>query len=433
MIRVSNRRRVRRLGRQAMGAAKTRNVIAVVAIALTTVLFTSLFTIVLSINDGFQEANFRQAGGYAHGTFKSLTLDQVDALKEDPLVEDYGLRRVLGLPTQEPFQKTHVEVAYSDANNAQWTYATPTTGTLPQEGTDQAATDTRVLELLGVTPEVGARFTLTFDVDGQATTQTFTLSGWWEYDAATPASYVLVPNSRVEAVFQEVGFTPQGSNGTIGTWSMDVMLPNSLHIDGDMGEILSHCGFQSDDPSGANYVQYGVNWGYTGSQLTENMDPITVLLVVVVLVLILLTGYLIIYNVFQISVANDIRFYGLLKTIGTTGRQIKAMLRQLSVWRAVYPVQLSQCPHAPAAPHSDAPLPRHYHRAGGGQHPQKAGKPAPRQPRPFLLPRRALNQPEKNSPDQHPGEFPIQAISFSRGGKPERIHPSRFIRTQAIP
>ena len=91
MIRVSNRRRVRRLGRQAMGAAKTRNVIAVVAIALTTVLFTSLFTIVLSINDGFQEANFRQAGGYAHGTFKSLTLDQVDALKEDPLVEDYGL------------------------------------------------------------------------------------------------------------------------------------------------------------------------------------------------------------------------------------------------------------------------------------------------------------------------------------------------------
>ena len=71
------------------------------------------------------------------------------------------------------------------------------------------------------------------------------------------------------------------------------------------------------------------------------------------------------------------------------------------------PVQLSQCPHAPAAPHSDAPLPRHYHCAGGGQYPQKAGKPAPRQPRPFLLPRRALNQPEKNSPDQHPGEFPI--------------------------
>ena len=36
------------------------------------------------------------------------------------------------------------------------------------------------------------------------------------------------------------------------------------------------------------------------------------------LLLIIFTGYLIIYNVFQISVTNDIRFYGLLKTIGTT-------------------------------------------------------------------------------------------------------------------
>ena len=41
------------------------------------------------------------------------------------------------------------------------------------------------------------------------------------------------------------------------------------------------------------------------------------------LILILLTGYLIIYNVFQISVAGDIRFYGLLKTIGTTPRQLR--------------------------------------------------------------------------------------------------------------
>ena len=55
------------------------------AIALTTVLFTSLFTIALSINDGFQQSNFRQAGGYNHATFKSLTQEQFGELKEDPL------------------------------------------------------------------------------------------------------------------------------------------------------------------------------------------------------------------------------------------------------------------------------------------------------------------------------------------------------------
>ena len=46
------------------------------------------------------------------------------------------------------------------------------------------------------------------------------------------------------------------------------------------------------------------------------------------LLLIIFTGYLIIYNVFQISVTNDIRFYGLLKTIGTTPRQLGWIIRQ---------------------------------------------------------------------------------------------------------
>ena len=47
--------------------------------------------------------------------------------------------------------------------------------------------------------------------------------------------------------------------------------------------------------------------------------------------LIVFTGYLVIYNVFQISVANDIRFYGLLKTIGMTGRQLKRIIRLQAV------------------------------------------------------------------------------------------------------
>ena len=51
-------------------------------------------------------------------------------------------------------------------------------------------------------------------------------------------------------------------------------------------------------------------------------------LLIAMLALILLSGYLIIYNVFQISVSRDIRLYGLLKTIGTTGKQLKAIVRR---------------------------------------------------------------------------------------------------------
>ena len=103
----------------------------------------------MSINDGFQQSNFRQVGGFSHGGFKYLTEEQFNNLKDDPLIDQWGMRRFIGMPTEVPFNKSHVEVSYADANEAHWMYCDPVEGRLPQEGTDEAATDTHVLELLG--------------------------------------------------------------------------------------------------------------------------------------------------------------------------------------------------------------------------------------------------------------------------------------------
>lgn len=326
-MKVSNHGCIRRLSIRALLSNRTRNIVAVLAIALTAMLFTSLFTIAMSINEGIQQNNFRQAGGCSHGSFKYLTEEQCEELKGDSLIEEYGIRRFLGMPREVPFNKSHVEIGYSDANEARWGYCNPIEGRLPQEGTNEAATDTHVLELLGVTPEIGAEFTITFDVDGHETTQTFTLCGWWEYDEAIVANHVLIPESRVNAVLAEVGVTPPGSDGMTGSWNLDVMLKyGARSIAADMEEILAKHGYQSET-AGDNYISIGVNWGYTGAQLSDKLDPAVAVILVGMLALILLTGYLIIYNVFQISVAGDIRFYGLLKTIGTTPRQLRRIIR----------------------------------------------------------------------------------------------------------
>lgn len=328
-MKVKNRRCIRTLSFRQLKASKSRNLIAVFAIALTTLLFTSLFTIALSINDGFQQSNFRQCGGWNHGSFKYLTEEQFDQIKTDPLIQEWGLRRFVGMPDDIPFNKSHVEVGYSDATQAHWMYCDPIEGALPQEGTDQAATDTRVLELLGVEPELGAQFTVTFPVDGHTTTQTFTLCGWWEYDEAVVANHILIPLSRAQQIYDEVGLIPgQAKDGMTGSWNLDVMFKNSLNIDQNMKQVLANFGYQDESPAdGDNYIRTGVNWGYSASQLAENIDPGTILAIAAMLLLIVFTGYLIIYNVFQISVANDIRFYGLLKTIGTTPSQISRMIR----------------------------------------------------------------------------------------------------------
>ena len=328
-MKVRNRKIIRHLSWKSLSANRTRNIVAILAIALTALLFTSLFTIAMSLNEGFQQANFRQAGGYAHGTFKRMTEAQYNALKDDPMIREQGLSRFLGAPQDAPFNKHLTEIRSADENYAKFGYCTPTTGRLPEEGTDEAAMDTSVLELLGVEPKLGQKITLTFNVGAspeKETTQTFTLCGWWEKDEAMPASEIIVPNSRVDEVIAAVGGV---TDNMTGTWNMNVMLESgSAHIDADMQQILADHGYQSEDIAADDYIDYGVNWGYTSASMAENNDALTIVFIIVMLLLILFTGYLIIYNVFQISVAGDVRFYGLLKTIGTTPRQIRRMIRQ---------------------------------------------------------------------------------------------------------
>ena len=145
-MRVANRKCIRRLSIAHMKSARNRNIITILAIVLTTVLFTTLFTAGISLKEGFEQSNFRQAGGYNHAVFKNITKEQFDELKEDPLIKEYGDRLYVGMPSEAPFNKSHVEVNYYDENSAKWSFCTPVEGRLPAEGTNEAATDLRVLK-----------------------------------------------------------------------------------------------------------------------------------------------------------------------------------------------------------------------------------------------------------------------------------------------
>ena len=330
MIKVSNTSCVRRLGFRSMKAARARNAVAALAIALTTVLFTSLFTIAASINYSYQQENFRRAGSDAHGTVKNITWEQAEQFRQDPLIQDSWCRLFVGMPHDPPFNKSHVEVSYIEPNGASHYFCTPVEGTLPREGTDEAATDTHVLALLGVEPRVGARFTMPIALDEgtahpRTIERTFTLSGWWEYDSAAIANNVLLPRSAAEEI---CALSNGERNSMTGVWNLDVMFKSAVGIRENLSAVLEDRGYQHTEAGAENFLDIGVNWSYTGNRIAESFDPMTFAAIAVILLLIIFTGYLIIYNVFQISVTNDIRFYGLLKTIGTTGKQLKRMIRQ---------------------------------------------------------------------------------------------------------
>lgn len=323
---VKNRHCIRRLSLCQFKAARNRNLISIAAIALTTLLFTTLFTIALSVNSSYEEYQFRQIGGYSHGSFKDVSEEQIEALSSHSKVKQYGIRTLLGFVTEPPFAKTVAEVSYMDENSAAWSYINLIEGHIPVSD-DEIIMDTLALEKLGIPARLGEKVELTYTIENdsfrQERTDSFVLSGFWEYDTLMPVHYINVSKAYAGRIAAECA--GQGAGTFLS--DMNVMLSSSLNIQHTMESIDTDLGYQWEDRTADNCVRIGVNWGYSASELGSSIDMSIVLSIAAFIVLVVFTGYLIIYNIFRISVSNDIRFYGLLKTIGTTPRQLKRLIR----------------------------------------------------------------------------------------------------------
>ena len=327
-MKVKNRKAVRRLSVKSFKAAGRRNITAAVAIAMTTVLFTALFTIMMSINTSYESYTFRQIGGYAHGTFKDVSSQQASMIESNSKVKAVGRRITAGIITDGGFAKIPAEISYMDDNNAKWSYINLSKGHMP-EAEDEIIMDTAALDALGVDPEIGAKIKLTYDMlDVDSTvgsrTDTFRLVGWWDYDDISPVHFINVSEAYVRKV-EQAAF---GGGADHLREDINVMFRTSIGIEENMKTVENDLGFQSDDLDKDGYVRYGVNWGYTASQAADGIDLEMVAAAAALLILIIMTGYLIIYNIFRISVSSDIRYYGLLKTVGVTPRQLRRIVRQ---------------------------------------------------------------------------------------------------------
>ena len=334
-MRVKNRKCIRRLSFKSLWASRKRNIIAICAIALTTLMFTSLFTIMLSVNSSYETYNFRQAGGYSDGSFKDLSREQADKIAAHKGIKASGERIVCGFSSSDVFGKVAAEVSYMDKNCTKWSYATPTTGKEPQKE-NEIAMDTTALRLLGVEPKLGTNVTITYQAGngtdtGIPQTDSFILVGYWEYDDLMPVHYINVSKAYVDKINEKC--IAAGDEAL--DIDLNVMLPSKLNIREQMEKIDTDLGYDWNTRDQENSARIGVNWGLTASSVSSDIDFSLVAAILAFSLLIIFTGYLIIYNIFQISVTGDIRFYGLLKTIGTTPRQLRHIITQEALFLCI--------------------------------------------------------------------------------------------------
>lgn len=321
MLKVKNRKVIRKISTRSLSANRKKNLIAVMAIMLTCILFTAVFSIGGSIIASTQESTFRQVGGTTMAGIKYATQKDYDILEKDPAVRDICRNIIVGRPDNKELSKLNVEVNYADDLYAKSSFCYPKTGTMPSERLEIAASSV-VLEEMGIPLEIGQKVPLKLDVDGKVYKEEFTLCGFWEGDPVAMAQECWISREFADEVAPEPS-VPYNENPYCfaGYSNINFNFSHSWDIEGQLIEVLERNGYDVDQ------VAYGINWGYSASQV----DWQSIALVVGILIIIMLSGYLIIYNVFYINVTGEIHEYGLLKTIGTTAKQLKQLVRRQAV------------------------------------------------------------------------------------------------------
>lgn len=338
VFKVKNNKVINRLSRKSIVANKTRNIIAIIAIALTTILFTSLFTAGIGMMESIRMQTLRQSGGDGHIVLKYLSEDQYQKLKTHKLVKEASYSKIIAYAVTNPeLLKRRMEMYYMDEIAMRLGFCTLTTGKAPVL-VNEIAMDTQSLDLLGVPHTVGSKVTLSYIQDGKELTTDFVLSGFWESDTTLPVGFGLVSEAYTKEHADELEYTFDKDSKYEGAINSYVMCNNSFNLWNKMERIVTESGYTLTDddnstPARPTDIACNTNWSYVGSG--EQIDASAIVAVLAGIILITFTGYLIIFNVFQISVLNDIRFYGLLKTIGTTGKQLKRIVTRQALFLSI--------------------------------------------------------------------------------------------------
>ena len=316
MRRVKNKKVVTKLAVSGIRANIKKYLVLVGAVILTTLLFSSLFTVGGSVVRETQISGMRKIGTSFHAGLKYLSWPEYEQVKNDAGIKDISYCIMLGYLSDESLKKLTTEVYYSEELNAKKCFCYPEAGKLPAAENEIALSDL-VLEKLGIPAEVGTAFTLDLQIDGDEITQDFVLSGYFRGDKVATSQTALVSKAFQEkyAPVRMIPYPERTDNGYAGWMSVNMDFYHSFNIEDNVISLIERTGLRND-------VDYGISYAYAGYDIDISMAAVCGMMLITFFV----AGYLIIYNIFDINIVSDMHEYGLLKTIGTTGKQLKKVV-----------------------------------------------------------------------------------------------------------
>jgi len=306
----------KKLAKRSFHRERQRNLFAIIALALTSFMIAATFSIGFSYFETYQMQQIRLMGTTADVGITNPTEDQLVELTKSSLVLDVGIQQRLGSVDTKQMQNAKLGVVW--LNDTEWeAHRLPTisgvVGNYPSNKND-VMLPTWVLEQMGISdPQVGMEIVLSYQIGNNYdyVSDTFLLSGYY-------TDYISTRTNNRGYVYVSAAFKD----------SIDVSLKNS---------ISAMIRFQDNDDVEKSCEKLQRKIDFTDKQNFEIVPSgqanggSLILAVIVLAVFIAFSGYLLIYNILYISVVKDVQFYGRLKTIGTTKKQIKRIIYKQAI------------------------------------------------------------------------------------------------------
>ncbi|MCI9219604.1 MAG: ABC transporter permease [Lachnospiraceae bacterium] len=294
---------------------RLRAIFVAVAAVLTSILYMTVISISYCILDSTQLSRMLAGGSDFHASvsdtgYSVLAETLRREIQNAPEVAEaflLGMHRAVSADSADTGSAhQEMEIAFTDSEKSlSHLFMTPTQGQFPGSRDEIMLYERAFSAVL-----VGDHIRFTYDgSDGETKEKVYTVSGFYDCDADRPVSAVTLYD---ENSVQEFGIATQ----------VMIRFHSGFGIDRRLEAVKERLG--KWELSGS-YRDSQINYAYAAADLGEFFRPGNVLLILCVVAVVFFAAFLLIYNIFSISLAQDMRKFGLLRVIGTTHRQMRRL------------------------------------------------------------------------------------------------------------
>lgn len=305
MLANNNKKIIRRMAVSRLKSNRKRTAVMLLAIALAAFMLCTVFTVGVTYFKMFHIQNLRLNGADFDAVVYGHTLKQEEIFKTNPDILRAGAIVIGGTVIETEADQT-LETACIWADETYWEdMCAPARnwvkGSYPKKENEVMVTK-EALEKLGFAGlEIGDTFPAVYmDSHGKESQIEFKISGMWEGYGDTESLYVS------KEFFEGAG--GNFSDISEGRWRYFLDFKQKIMMSGEQEDFI-----ESLDLEKQQACYFVAEIGYS--------VPILCGMICLVFVT-CLSAWLLIYNILYLSVTGNIRYYGLLQTVGMSGKQV---------------------------------------------------------------------------------------------------------------